>query len=146
MKKIFIIIALGLFFSTNLLAQACHCPEGFQVTDSLCTRINVIKNGQGFLVFDTIRACKGSTVTYKINSSLNGCSFPGITYTYVVSNGTLISNVGGQFTIQWGNSSLGSVTVNYSYSAGGAGGLCTGSFTIIALLTPNPGLNYPIVW
>src|SRR4051794_21945956 len=117
MKKLILLIAGILIFSSlvnRVNAQAgCPCPDRFLVSDSGCTSISMIKNGNGYLATDSIRACKGSTFTYTINSSLNGCTYPGIQYTYTVTNGTLISNVGNQFTIQWGNTSPASVTVNF---------------------------------
>jgi PKD repeat protein len=147
MKNILIIISLliGLSVSINqVYGQGCRpCPELFQLQDSTCTRIRIAKGSNGILVSDSIRACQGSKVTYNISADLNGCSYPGIVYNYTVTNGTLISSSGSQFTIQWGNTSTASVTISYIYS-GGAGIQCNGSFTISAVLTMAPVAAFTI--
>lgn len=148
---IFFSLILSFFALTNHANAQCKpCPERFMVTDSGCTNIMVV--GQPalppapiiYIASDTIRACKGSKVTYLVNPNLGGCNYPGITYTYTVSNGTLVSSSGGQFTITWGNSATASVTITYNIPAGPGSEKCTGSFTILAQLFPKPIPSFTI--
>ncbi len=140
MKKLVILISsiffLSFFGNVSTAQTFCPCPERFTLTDSTCTNINIIKNGNSYFALDSIRACMGSTNTYHLNASSVGCTYPGIVYTYTVIGGTLISSSGSQFTIQWGNSSPAGVIINYNYTSGPLH--CIGSFTVFAILTPNP--------
>lgn len=150
MKKLLIILSsiLLISFKINLsVAQTgpgCPCPERFELKDSGCTNINIIKNGNSYIPLDSIRACMGSTFTYNLAAISAACTYPGITYTYTVINGTLISSAGSQFTIQWGNVSPAGVIINYSYTPPGSPTHCVGSFTVFALLTTNPVAAFSI--
>jgi hypothetical protein len=147
MKNLSILLCITiafLGFTHQAKAQCKPCPERFMVTDSGCTHIMVI--GQPaqppapaiYIPTDTIRACQGSKFTYNINPNFPPCNYPGITYSYSVSNGTLVGSSGSQFTIQWGNSPTGSVTVSFNIPSGPNSERCTGSFTILSKLFPKP--------
>jgi len=147
MKKLSVLLSIAisvLGFTSQVSAQCKPCPERFMVTDSGCTNIMVI--GQPaqppapiiYFATDSIRACQGSKITYNVNPNLGGCSYPGITYTYTISNGTLVSSSGSQFTIQWGNAATGNVTINYTIPTGPASEHCSGSFSIFVILFPKP--------
>ena len=111
------IIFCFFFYTGAAYSQApCPCPERFIVSDSTCTNIFAVRSGNGYSASDSIHACKGSTITYTINSTTNGCSYPGIVYTYTITNGTLVSSSGSQFTITWGTSSPAAVTINFLYN------------------------------
>ena len=147
MKKLYVLLSIAISIvglSGKATAQCKPCPERFMVTDSGCTNIMVI--GQPaqppapiiYFATDSIRACQGSKITYNVNPNLGGCNYPGITYTYTISNGTLVGSSGSQFTIQWGNSATGSVIINYTIPTGPASEHCSGSFSIFVILFPKP--------
>lgn len=151
MKKIFSLVLATLMILTvaplNGKAQAnCpDCPNMFSLSDSFCTKIRIVQNGtNNFLISDSIRACKGSRVTYTLSAGMDLCSYPGTTYTVTsISNGTVVSLSGNLLTIQWGSSSNASVTISYSYYTTN-GFLCKGSFTIQAALANAPIASFTI--
>lgn len=152
MKKLFsllILFAISLVtLQSDLKAQTnCpDCPKGFNVTDSFCSKIRVIAHGASeFLVFDTLRACKGSKVTYSLSTMEDpNCLYPGVVYTVSsISNGTVVSIIGNQLVIQWGNANQASVTISYTYTTSN-GIKCTGSFTIQVLLASGPVASFTI--
>ena len=144
MKKILLLLSILFTLSgiNNVLQAQCKpCPEFFSLTDSTCTRISIYQNVSvqppGYVASDSIRACKGSKVCYLINADNFGCFYPGINYTFTVSGGTLLSSTGGQFCIQWGNTSPGSVTIGFTIP-GGAGGHCDGNIVVPVKLYDKP--------
>ncbi len=153
MKNTFIIFCIlisVLGFSYTAKSQCKPCPERFLITDSSCTNIQAFglpiqpPAPQVFIITDSIRACEGSKSTYNITPNFGPCTYPGITYTYLVSNGTLISSSGSQFTIQWGSAGFGAVTINYTIPASMQSEKCSGSFTITSILFPKPVAAFTI--
>ncbi len=145
MDKVYKIVLLALCcfqISTKLKAQcSAPCPFLFTVSDSIgCNSVEVRKtppgNGYNNLAFP-IKACKNTKMKYTIG--LDPICYGGTTYSLInITGGTLLTFVNNMFTVQWGASSVGSVSIVFTTPGSAGLPVCTDTLNLSFNLLNKP--------
>jgi PKD repeat protein len=127
MEKILkiILLAIASICLTNTIKAQCSvpCPPLFAISDSIgCNNVEARKlapgSGYNNLIFP-IKSCKNTMMKYTI--AVDPTCYAGTTYSLIgISGGTLLNFVGNMFTVQWGASNVGNVSIEF-ITPGGAG-------------------------